>query len=235
MNKRILTVGLLLALIGVVLASFYNINEETPKETRITETNSWTAGAYLKKNQTLLVDILPGTNWVANPFDDPPEAAQMEGIQGIRYCIIDVVDPSFNKTTFVVELGYNGKVFYTRPWNVTVVRKSDGLDTLLWDVLITGANRSSYIVYLGAEAAGLAMLDGQYNVTVYGVGPAFSDQNFDPPASITLTIGEVTIEYPYTYFLPLGVGVGTFGIVLCVFGSFKNEKPKRQMKLRFKN
>jgi hypothetical protein len=231
MNMKILAVGLLIIMIGVVLASFYNISQETPKETKKTELNSWKANAYLEKNQTLLVDILTGTNWVANPFDDPSEDARNEGIQGIRYCIIDIVDPSFNKTTFVVELGYDGTKFYTRPWNVTVVHKSDGLDTFLWDVLITGVNRSSYIVYLGAEAAGIAVLSGQYNVTVYGVGPSISDQTFDPPASITLTIGDVTIEYPYAYFLPVGVGIGAFGVVLCVFGSLKNGKQKKRAKL----
>jgi hypothetical protein len=235
MTKRILVVGLLLALVGVVLASFYNISEETPNETRVTFTNSWKAEAYLKENQTLLVDILTGTNWVANPFDDPPEEARNEGIQGIRYCVIDIVDPSLNKTTFVVELGYDGTKFYTRPWNVTVVDQSEGLDTSLWYYLVPGVNRSSYIVYLGAEAAGIAMLNGQYNVTVYGVGPGFPGQNFDPPASITLTIGEVTTRYPYMYLLPAGVGVGAFGVVLCVFGLFKKRKQKKLGRLQFKS
>lgn len=218
MKKWFFAVGVIIIVVGVIVASAYSAPKEVKDYPSVNSVRqAWSVNANLIKGDTVWVEIRQGFDWPVGRFE--LDEIEWPGF-GILYVGVDIIEPRGNLTIFLIRFGRLATE------SSDVVRPLTVLDI---NLTINGGGLDSTLFYNNnkySDVGGIAQFSGTYTFTVSRMMPSRED----PPSVIDIRKRLVTIQQPYTYLLPVGITVTAAGSVLMGF-SFK-EKPKTYINKR---
>lgn len=218
-RKWMLALGAVLMIVGLILGMLSNYNQKKITSVLVKyTTGERTVSANLQKDDKMVVELRVGSDWATPPFEIAPESSDI----GVIYVNLLVLDPQRNITRFWIAYAYNIDQRRLDLWSINVTRNDGGLNT-------TSLYDKKAETYEGI--GGVAMYDGQYVVNVTGTMPPKNA----PPSYLGIFKGEIVTEYPFTYFLPLGVVIGASGTITLLMGlrSKKRKIPRKRKSSRF--
>jgi hypothetical protein len=205
-KKLFFTTGIIIFLIGIVVAANYNISTAgITVDPVATVYGKWEVSGTFKAGERIHVRIGPASNWSEGVWDIDDVITVFH-----KHIWVEIVDPSGDVTE------------YNTAW--TIYDPSGGIVPFsLCYINMTiqgrGINNAQYPKYIG----GIALLNGTYTVRVIKeFEPPLAQET--PPYYISLLKEYPFTDRPYTYLLPVGIFISCAGAVISVLSS----KPRRK-------
>ena len=217
--KRIpLIFGVLLifASIFAVWASNKQINDTRTVTINYAE-DSWKVSAYYDKNQTILFQFIPATDWsqATDPYPCPH-----------KFVTVNLTAPNGEYTLFIVTLAWNPEDPDWKNHPPSIINRT--VLPPVRGIIIPGLGEE---VSPGGETVsaigGVTTQRGYYTGEIVAMlGPG------SPPVWIALRTIEKSTAYPYAYMFPVGIGTFLCGAVLTSWGLLGADEPTRRHKRR---
>lgn len=215
MRKALLVLGIIFLLVGVFLASYSRLPTEKIERPMVNRAEgSWEVSGNLSNGEKIIVGLVPSEGWSRWAYELFPGHTYKVNVSVI------IEDPLGEEAEFIISYeppppGYDpvpGKplpIFLASPSPFKLVRKG------------------SLIVDEPLDCVGgLVTQNGTYNVRV--VQTWWTE---GPPERVEIHKEVFGKEYPYTKFLPIGVGLCICGVATLVLRA-KFSKPKTRAKLK---
>jgi hypothetical protein len=210
LRKLFFAVGLLMILIGAILASMYSIPTTVKAETQVAaDYDVWDISGNFTVGDKIIARVRYAISWTEGLWDIDDFIPYNH-----RHIWFEIVDPGGGTTEFNTAWTSSGlkegqlALVYI---NATIL--GEGLY-----VTVTAQN-STYPNYLG----GIALLNGTYKF--------ICDQEMEPtPINVTAPVWmglarEIPkVEYPNTSLLPIGISISGVGIVTSVVAARSKKK-----------
>lgn len=217
LERGILAVCILVSSLGIIAMLYSNVTTETPiYEYEVLDEGASDVKAYFETGDRFDVYIAPGVDWDKHPF----EPATTSIPYPFRFVGVDVTDPAGNTISLEYDFVLSGG------------RLS------LYSITAEESSNASYVSVVNLKPLECkAETSGEYTAEIWGIVP--NPQH--PPGAFQLRkmqYVKVEVERPYSYLLPIGVVVFTFGIVisaLSIFGPLKPKKKRLKRKLGSKS
>lgn len=216
MKKLSLALGVLMLLVGTIIITNYNIQQEVNKEEEVNKKEyTWNISGNLSKGEKLGLYFVQPKDWAFGPYPEiggPPYSKKL---------IINVTNTSTgNFTLFEVTLMV--------PYNQQPPREPYSFTLTIYDVevaensgALTVETHPKYVGYL--IALGETSDNGEYKMEMQLIPSVVIDefgnpQNVSPPLQLVLYKVWTERMFPYFFFLPLGIIIIFAGIVLLTLG-----------------
>jgi len=225
LKRTLLTFGLILFLLGVIVASSSSITAEHRWQTEVGRVNGdWVVSSSFKNGDNVTLDVAPGEAW-GYIFSDPGDTPLRLPLN------ISLVAPDNGETIFQVFFEgippqfYNplpGQGLEDYPiyiYNITLLRLDDSL--------LVEENPLEQI-------GGITAQTGVYTARVLRDGFWWAGPEPQPPRSLIFYKEEVAFSHPYTILLPIGGTLCAFGAVISILSvkSPTRMKDKRRRRRR---
>ena len=234
LRKVLLGCGMLFLLIGIIVASSFNMAVERFKGREEAASivkedmegknwTEWTVSANFERGKVMVVEIEPRTGlggwWI-----------HFARVSSPRPYNVTITGPSRRKAIFRFFFGRADllpgwdmprdipmKEIPLTIYNITLLQKSDDLEV-----------RFEY--NFPKEVGGVVKQSGDFTV---GVEPYVPWRNF-PPDAITLYEEIYEVERPYGFLLPIGVVLNVFGVLMALRGAGSKRRKRRKLSRRVK-
>ena len=213
MKKLFFTTGIIIALVGAVMAVNYSFpTTDTKTEWPGKGSNNWEVSAYYEAGQNLTVYCVPPKNWSQGVWDIDDVVTTSH-----RHIWFEIVDPTGSITEF--------NTAWTETDPATGEQLPQGITRCYINVTIRGEGLNVPGQYPGF-IGGTALLSGNYTARVYPEFEPPIDQEA-PPSALWLKKEYAVVVYPNTYLLPLGASVSVVGAIVSVKAGTSKKKRKR--------
>jgi len=210
----ILTFGMVLLVIGLILMSGSNIQQQSYKEQEIKrEVEKWSISGNFTKGDNMTVAYRQGSDWHQPPFEPSTDYIPVN----YKALYIEITDPNGNITEFEVIL-------------VLPYEESSLLTIFQINVTIDGGG----LIFEEnpKKIGGIVQYNGTYKIEIPSEWGIFPSQS--PPSYLLLFKYVLVTKYPYTYLLPVGVPFGIVGLTISIWGIKSSKRKIRQDKKRSK-
>jgi len=217
LRKLLFATGILIILIGAVLASMYTISVTVKAQDIVAqEYNAWEVSWNFTVGDKIIAQPRYSTSWTNNPWDQDDLFPYNH-----RHIWFYMIDPTGNSTEWnTAWSGHNLNTGQLALIYINATILSDGLY-----VTSTAQNGSTYPTYLG----GIALLNGTYTFKCEKEMEP-TPANVTAPAWIGLTREYPKATSPYTSSLPIGISISGVGAVISIAAARRKKKTVRKRK-----
>ncbi|MBS7636089.1 hypothetical protein KEJ37_01885 [Candidatus Bathyarchaeota archaeon] len=230
MKKVVVSISVFLILIGVIMATNYNIQQKIDRSEKVDDkTNKWIVSGFFKENEKMGLYFVQPKDWSFGPYPElgsPPYSKQLminvtneDSEQFTLFKVILVVP----RTEIPPKPPY---AFILSIYSVEVDQQKGAIVTEVHPIF------TGHLIALGITNS-----SGRYRIETNLVPDIVIDENGKPKKvspPVQLVLYKVLTSYvaPYTFLLPTGLIITFSGVSLLVY-NLKRKPPRHKQKLKF--
>lgn len=221
MKRMTFILGVIFMLVGIILASYYNVSENRVTSVPVNHVfDDWEVSGNLSENDKMLVEIRYSIEWLEDPMYEPSD---FPGV-GLFFHSVDIIDPLGNITRFIVTWSRREGEYVLKIWNITIA--DNGSNATLDTTILYRPESHAY-----DGIGGIIQMNGTYKVKVHSIWPSTTRGKY-PPSYLGIRKGKLVTLKPYTFLLPIAVALAFLGIFLSIYSLKKKRQPTTKKSLK---